>query len=141
MTDHVYRAVQATSKKCEVTPLLCIVVLPQGQLFTQFICNAVTQEGLSYRRAAEEYQIPKSTFQDHISGRVCMGTKSGQQHPTDSEENELVILIEYSKNWFPQARKEVTSFVQNIVCQKGQDVLLTSGWWNSFCKHHLEVTL
>ena len=53
----------------------------------------------------------------------------------------LSILIEYSKNWFPQARKEVTSFVQNIVCQKGQDVLLTSGWWNSFCKHHPEVTL
>ena len=31
-------------------------------------CNAVTQEGLSYRRTAEEYQIPKSTIQDHVSG-------------------------------------------------------------------------
>ena len=32
-------------------------------------CKAV-REGISVRRAAEEYQIPKSTIQDHISGSV-----------------------------------------------------------------------
>ena len=41
-------------------------------------CKAV-REGLSVRRAAEEYQIPKSTIQDHISGKVLSGSKSGAE--------------------------------------------------------------
>ena len=51
-------------------------------------CNAV-KEGLSIRRAAEEYEIPKSTLQDHISGRILLGSRSGHQYLSDTEENEV----------------------------------------------------
>ena len=55
-------------------------------------CKAV-REGLSVRRAAEEYQIPKSTIQDHISGKVLSGSKSGQRYLSEQEEEELVTFI------------------------------------------------
>lgn len=41
---------------------------------------------MSLRRAAEEYDIPKSTIQDHVSGKVLPGSKSGQRYLDDQEE-------------------------------------------------------
>ena len=74
------------------------------------------KEGLSLRWAAEEYEIPKSTLQDHISGRVLLGSRSGHQYLSDTEENEVEeFLLESAKMGFPRTRKEVMSFVQNIL--------------------------
>ena len=42
-------------------------------------CHAIMEEGISLQRAAKEYQIPMSTIQDHVSGKVFLGSKSGQQ--------------------------------------------------------------
>ena len=42
----------------------------------QRACEAV-HKGMSIRRAAEEYAIPRSTLHDHISRRVVFGAKSG----------------------------------------------------------------
>ena len=39
--------------------------------------NAVLNEGMSIRHAAEHYAIPKSTLGDRISGRVLPGSTSG----------------------------------------------------------------
>ena len=33
--------------------------------------------GMSIRRAAEEYGVPRSTLHDRVTGRVIPGTKSG----------------------------------------------------------------
>ena len=38
----------------------------------------VVESGLSLRQASEEYQIPKSTIQDYVAGKVLNGSKSGQ---------------------------------------------------------------
>ena len=66
-------------------------------------CKAVSI-GLSIRRAAEEYQIPKSTIQDHVSGKVVSSANSGQQkYLTDEEEEELVeFLLGSAKIGYPQ---------------------------------------
>ena len=47
-------------------------------------------EGVTIRRVAEVYNIPRSTLHDHVSGKVLLGTNSGpQKYLSDVEENEL----------------------------------------------------
>ena len=105
-------------------------------------CHAVMQEGVSLRRAAEEYQIPKSTIQDHVSGKVFLGSKSGRQYLTESEEKELVtFILRSARIGYPRTRKQIIGLVQYILEQKGHTVSVTSGWWNSFSKRHPEVSL
>ena len=37
-------------------------------------------KGVSLRRAAEMYKIPRSTLHDHVSGKIALGARSGP-HP------------------------------------------------------------
>lgn len=56
--------------------------------------DAVTKGGLSVRRAAEEYRVPRSTLQHQISGKVQFGARSGPPvYLTQQEENELEDFI------------------------------------------------
>ena len=52
-------------------------------------------EGLSVRRVALMYGVPKSTLGDRISGRVLYGSTCGREkYLSDEEEEELAIFIE-----------------------------------------------
>ena len=48
--------------------------------------SKAVSSGLSIRRAAEEYQIPKSTIQDHVSKKAVRGANSRQQKYLTKEE-------------------------------------------------------
>ena len=49
--------------------------------------DAVKKENLSVRKAALNYDVPNSTLQDRLSGRVQFGATSGpQKYLTDEEE-------------------------------------------------------
>uniref|UniRef100_A0A1X7SR74 HTH psq-type domain-containing protein n=1 Tax=Amphimedon queenslandica TaxID=400682 RepID=A0A1X7SR74_AMPQE len=47
---------------------------------------AVQKDGVSVRRAAEMYNVPKSTLHDRISGRVQFGSTSGPESYLSEEE-------------------------------------------------------
>ena len=52
--------------------------------------DSVRERGISVRRAAEEFNIPKSTLHDHLSGKVVAFGQSGPpRYLTDEEEEEL----------------------------------------------------
>ena len=54
----------------------------------------VKEGRLSVQRAAELYNVPKSTLSDRVSGRVEFGSHSGPaRYLTDEEEEELVNFI------------------------------------------------
>ena len=55
--------------------------------------SKAVSSGLSIRRAAEEYQIPKSTIQDHVSKMAVRGANSRQQKYLTKEEEELVEIL------------------------------------------------
>ncbi len=56
--------------------------------------DAVNLRSLTVRRAAEEYDIPKSTLHDRVSGRVLVGASSGPpKYLTDEEEVELEVFL------------------------------------------------
>ena len=62
---------------------------------------------MSTRRAAEKFQIPRSTIQDHVSGRVIPGSRSRRKYLDDEEEKELVdFLLGSTKIGYPQSCKD-----------------------------------
>ena len=57
-------------------------------------CKAVAEGELSVRRAAEQYDIPRSTPHDHVGGKVAMGSMSGPRaYLTMQEEEELNTFL------------------------------------------------
>ena len=107
----------------------------------ELACIAV-KEGASLRRAAEEYQVPKSTLQDHVSGKVLEGSKNSR-YLTDAEEEDLAkFLLQSAQIGYPHTRKQVIAIVQSVVNEKGRrDVTVSSGWWLGFKNRHPELSL
>jgi hypothetical protein len=105
-------------------------------------CKAVS-DGMSIRRAAEEYAIPKSTIYDHFSGRVLFGSKSGPKpYLTTTEEHELVnFLSGMSSVGYSRTVKEVIEIVQAVVDEKKLGVTVSSSWWKSFKSRHKHLVL
>ena len=53
--------------------------------------GAVVNDGISVRRAAVEYSVPRSTLGDRISGRVLPGAVSGRSRYLSPEEEEDLV--------------------------------------------------
>ena len=99
--------------------------------------------GMSIRRAAEEYNVPRSTLHDRVSGKVVLGSKSGQcKYLGSNEEAELAnFLSGCSAIGYSRTRKQVVEIVQNVVDKKEIDAVVSASWWKSFQSHHEDLTL
>ena len=107
--------------------------------------QSVLSDGLSVRRAAMEFNIPRTTLGDRVSGKVQDGSRSGRvRYLSDSEESELVqFLISCANVGYPRKRSEVIAMVQQI-CDKRHtegEICVTHGWWERFCQRHPEISL
>ena len=91
--------------------------------------NAVLNEDMSIRHAAEHYAVPKSTLGDRISGRVLPGSTSGSRRIlNDEEEEELVAFLHRCASvGLSKSRKELLALVQAIAESKGTQHLITGG--------------
>ena len=105
--------------------------------------DSVLKKESSIRFAGKEYNIPKSTIADRISGRVLMGAVSGpNRYLNVQEEEELVhFLLECASIGYPRSRQEVISMVQRFLNDSGIEKTVTHGWWESFCHRHPNVAL
>jgi len=106
--------------------------------------SAVEVEGISVRRAALQHGIPKSTLQDHVSGRVSRLARSGPKpYLSIAEEEELVnFLTKCAQIGYPHARRQVIALVQQIVDSKYDDPpIVTNGWWERFLQRHSNLSL
>ena len=62
--------------------------------------KAVSEEGMSVRRAASEFNVPRSTLNDRINGKVVHGTLSGlSRYLNYIEEEKLVVFVTKILNW------------------------------------------
>ena len=105
--------------------------------------DAVKSRGLAVRRAAEEYDIPKSTLHDRVSGRVLAGGCSGPpKYLTVEEEEELEdFLIGCASVGYARSRYQVMQLVGEVVSHKGLATGVTHGWWEGYKKRHPKLTL
>ena len=113
--------------------------------------DAVKSGRLGVNRAADEYDVPRTTLKDRLAGRVEHRTKSGQQsYLTFSEENELSkFLIDVCKMGHGKTKREVIDIVRRTVKKKmkkeGKDFeelkFKGEGWWQGFTRRHPELSL
>jgi hypothetical protein len=101
------------------------------------------EKGVSLRKAAEMYCIPKSTLHDHISGKVVFGARSGPKpYLTMEEEEELChFLVQVARIGYPHTKKQVLALVQLILASKGITSSVSNGWWERFCQRNPAITL
>ena len=132
-------------------PRSCIVHVPDKPLScklwseerTEKAVEAVNCNGVSVRRAAADYNIPKSTLYDRLSGKVLPGSVCGApKYLTHSEEEELEsFLIRCAQIGFAKTRSEVLVLVEKLMQSRGTTKTVTSGWWEGFCRRHPKVAL
>ena len=105
--------------------------------------SAVIQDGIAVRKAAELYNVPKSTLSDRITGRVLPGSKSGPAtYLTTQEEKELVtFLCRSAAIGYGRTRSEVIAIVERIISSRGVYKKVSSGWWESFVKRNPQIVL
>ena len=101
------------------------------------------EKGVSLRRAADMYRVPKSTLYDHVSGKVAFGARSGPDpYLTTEEEEELCsFLIQVATIGYPHTKKQVLALVQQILSSKGITSTVSNGWWERFCQRNPGITL
>lgn len=76
--------------------------------------KAVISEGFSVRRAAETFNVPRSSLGDRVSGRVA--NSGPARYLTTAEENEIVqFLTRAAAICCGKSRKEVMGLVQQVV--------------------------
>ena len=106
--------------------------------------KAVVEKGLSTRKAAELFGVPKSSLGDRVSGRVQLGAISvPRTYLIPAEENELnSFLIGCADIGYPRTRGQVIALVEGVLARKYgmEHFQISSGWWESFKKRHPELT-
>ena len=99
--------------------------------------------GCSVRRAADEYNVPRSTLHDRVVDRVTHGAKSGPcRYLTSLEEEELVSHLQNcSSIGYGKSCKDTLALVQAAVDRKGIVTQVSPSWLKSFTSRHPELTL
>ena len=109
------------------------------------MANAVeaVRRGETIRRAAELYNIPRSTLSDKVLGKVPLKARSGPPTylSTDEEEELTSFLLQMAKIGYQNTRKQVIALVQQIVDSKGISTVVTNGWWERYVHRHPQITL
>lgn len=105
--------------------------------------EAVNIQKLSIRRAAQQYNIPKSTLADRISGRIQIGAVSGPpKYLTSLEEEELAtFLCRCGAMGYARSKAEVVALVQRVLDSRNKQITVTNGWWDLFQRRHPKLTL
>ena len=100
------------------------------------------EDGMSLRKAADIFQVPKSTLYDRVTGKVKFGARSGPDPYLMNEEEELLnFLLKCLDTGYSHSRKQVISIVQQVVDGKRIQTVVSNGWWERFCQRHPQVTL
>ena len=113
--------------------------------------EAVKTGRLGVNRAAEEYNVPKTTLKDRLAGRVKHDAKSGPgPHLASSKETELAnFLIDVCKKGYGKTKREVIDIVKRTIEKKienkGKDFdsskFKGEGWWQGFIRRQLSSAI
>ena len=106
--------------------------------------SEVSEGELTNRRAALQYNVPKSTLHDWIVGKVIPGANVAAPQYLKDEELELVeFLLGAASIGYPKTVQEVKAIEGAIVaCKLGlETVTVSQGWWEKFRRRHPNLSL
>ena len=103
---------------------------------------------LSYRQAALQYDIPRSTIRDHASGKSQPGIRRGQQPILKLEEEEALVewSIKMAEIGYGRTKEELKDTVKKILDRQGRKVSIFKNnrpgkdWFYLFLRRHPELT-
>lgn len=99
---------------------------------------------LGLRRAALEYNVPRSTLSDYVQQKSHFGATSGPAKYLSSEEEEEVVkwIAGCAEIGWAKSVREIRGVVSTIVSSKlGYAVNVSQGWWDKFRKRHPQLVL
>ena len=108
--------------------------------------QSVRSGKLSIRKAAAEFNVPKSSLGNRINGRVEHGKKNGPDTLLDpAEEVELAAYHRtlVSKHGYAQSKDTVMRLATHMAEKRGKEVkkgCVSEKWWQNFLKRHPEVS-
>ena len=100
--------------------------------------------GMSVLRASTLYNVPRTTLQDRVKGRVKHGIKPGPStYLTTAEEELASFLMEVSKVGYGKTRKEVKFLVEAVAREKGvlRGEKISDGWFRRFLERKPKLSL
>ena len=107
--------------------------------------EAVRSGKMTMNKAADAFEVPRTTLKDRLSGRVKHGTKPGPNpYLTKEEETELVdFLIVSSSIGYGKTKREVINIVKQTLEKKGRDIDVFNGegWWIRFMARNPKLSL
>jgi len=105
----------------------------------------VVKGGCSIKRAAEDHNVPRTTLQDRILGRVKHGSKPGPApYLNQVEEGDLMDFLEVvSSIGYGKTRKQVKAVVEKTARDKGvlQKERIGDGWFRRFLERRPHLAL
>jgi len=99
------------------------------------------QKGCSVKRAAEVHEVPKTTLQDKVLGKVV---HAGPQPYLNKEEGDLAEFIEVVADvGFCKTRNQIKAMVENAAKDKGtlRKSKISDGWYRRFLKRQPQLCL
>ena len=93
----------------------------------QAAMKAVSDDGMSIKKAAMLHSVRKTTLKEYLSGRVVHGTNPGSAKYLLADH-----LIISAKAGYGKTRKEVQAIVGNVACEKNLLSHVSDGWWRRF---------
>ena len=108
--------------------------------------QSVRSGKLSIRKAAAEFNVPKSSLGNRISGRVEHGKQNGSEtllDPADEAALAAFHLTHVSKHGYARSKDIVMRMATNMAEKRGKEVKkgrVSEKWWKNFLKRHPEVS-
>ncbi|XP_069136714.1 jerky protein homolog-like [Argopecten irradians] len=110
--------------------------------------NAVRNEGLSVRKAAEAFGIAKSTLSDHVSGKVALGSRSGRKtvFPAEVEKEMVEIAQRRANEGFGLSRQQLLGKAARLATNMKIKTPFKGGkpgqaWWDGFRQRNPSIAL
>jgi transposase len=99
------------------------------------------ENGISQRKAAQRWGIPRSTLNNRLHGIVTRNAANEhKQRLSKQEEYHLVQwILSQRALGFPPTRVQVTEFAGRVIKASGDDQPLGKGWMEGFLRRNPEV--
>ena len=107
--------------------------------------QSVRSGKLSIRKAAAEFNVPKSSLANRINGRVDHGKKNGPETLLDPADEAVLAafhLAHVSKHGYASSKDNVMRMATQMAEKRGKEVkkgCVSEKWWHNFLKRHPEV--